>query len=170
MHAEANAWPYGAAERASCPEELVHWVARRPATGESFEAIVAPRHALCAKTAWHLGVPAAALLQGMTTDALHERWARFSRPDDVVCAWGGHPLALFEAAGGVLPSARVDLRRAARAYANVAVGTMDAFRESLDVEAPAPCASGRAGARLATLAAIASLLASEALAGVHHLA
>ena len=99
VHAEANAWPYGAAERASCPEELVHWVARRPATGESFEAIVAPRHALYAKTAWHLGVPATALLQGMTTDALHERWARFSRPDDVVCAWGAHPLALFEAAG-----------------------------------------------------------------------
>jgi DTW domain-containing protein YfiP len=160
VHAEANAWPYGAAERASCPEELVHWVARRPATGESFEAIVAPRHALCPKTAWHLGIPATALLQGTTTDALHERWARFSRPDDVVCAWGTHPLALFEAAGGVLPAARVDLRRAARAYSNVAVGTMDAFRESLEVEAPAPCASGRAGTRLATLAAIASLLAS----------
>ncbi len=160
VHAEANAWPYGAAERAAYPEELVQWVATRPATGESFEALVAPRHPLCSKTPWHLGIDAAAIERGMTLGALRERWAQFQRPDDVVCAWGTYPLAVFEGAGGVLPESRVDLRRAARSYSNVAVGTMDAFRDSLGLETPPPCATGRAGMRLATLAALASFFAS----------
>jgi DTW domain-containing protein YfiP len=160
VHAEANAWPYGSDERATCPEELVHWVATRPATGESFEAIVAPRHSLCAKTPWHLGIQDAELLRGMTPAALHASWARFARPTDVVCAWGSHTVALFEAVSGTLPPARVDLRHAARSYSNVAVGTMDDFRESLGLERPPPCAAGRAGERLATLSAIASFLAS----------
>ena len=126
VHAEANAWPYGVVERATCPEELVQWVATRPATGESFEALVAPRHLLCSKTPWHLGIDVAEILRGMTPGELGERWARFLRPGDVVCAWGTHPLALFEGVGGVLPAARVDLRRAARSYSNVLAGTMDA--------------------------------------------
>jgi DTW domain-containing protein len=160
VHAEANAWPYGVVERASCPEELVQWVATRPATGESFEALVAPRHLLCSKTPWHLGIDVAEILRGMTPGELLERWARFLRPGDVVCAWGTHPLALFEGLGGVLPASRVDLRRAARSYSNVSAGTMDAFRDRLGLDTPPPCGTGRAGARLATLAAITSFFAS----------
>jgi DTW domain-containing protein YfiP len=160
VHAEANAWPYGAPERTNCPEELVQWVAKRPATGESFEALVAPRHPLCSKTPWHLGISAPEILRGMTPDEMRERWAQFLRPDDVVCAWGRHPLTLFEGVGGSLPVTRVDLRRAARSYSNVAVGTMDACRDRLGLEAPPPCGTGRAGTRLATLAAIASFFAA----------
>jgi DTW domain-containing protein len=160
VHAEANAWPYGAGERAACPEELVQWVATRPATGESFEALVAPRQRLCSKTPWHLGVDAAEIGRGMTPGALLERWAQFVRPDDVVCAWGTYPLTLFEGVGGVLPGLCVDLRLAARSYGNVAVGTMDAFRDSLGLEPPPPCGAGRAGRRLATISAIASFFAS----------
>ncbi len=159
VHAEANAWPYGVAERATCPEELVQWVATRLTTGESFEALVAPRHRLCSNTPWHLGIGVAEILRGMTPAVLLERWAQFLRPDDVVCAWGTHPLDLFEGVGGVLPATRVDLRRAARSYSNRAAGTMDAFRESLGFDAPAPCGTGRAGARLATLSTIASFFA-----------
>jgi DTW domain-containing protein YfiP len=158
VHAEANAWPYGTPERASNPEELVQWAATRPATGESFEAFVAPVHALCDKTSWHLGVDAGTILGGATREALRDRWAQFLRPDDVVCGWGSHPLALFEAAGGLLPDARVDVRLAARVFTHEAVGTMDAFRERIGIE-PAPRAgAGRAGARLATLAAVTMFL------------
>lgn len=160
VHAEANAWPYGVPERAACPEELVQWVATRVATGESFEALVAPRQPLCSNTPWHLGIDGAEIQAGMTPAELHRRWAQFLRPDDVVCAWGTHPLALFEDAGGVLPATRVDLRRSARSYSNVAVGTMDAFRESLGLGSAPPRGTGRAGARLATLSTIASFLAS----------
>src|SRR5882724_6897632 len=39
-YGEANAWPYGSGE--SHPPEVVHWAAVRPATGERFEAYVAP--------------------------------------------------------------------------------------------------------------------------------
>jgi DTW domain-containing protein len=160
VHAEANAWPYGAGERATCPEELVHWVASRPATGESFEAVVAPRHLLCSKTPWHLGIDVAELLGGMTPGAMLERWAQFVRSDDVICAWGMHPLALFAGVGGVLPAVRLDLRRAARSYSNVAVGTMDAFRDSLGLPPAEICGAGRAGRRLATISAITSFFAS----------
>ncbi|HVV49570.1 MAG TPA: tRNA-uridine aminocarboxypropyltransferase, partial [Polyangia bacterium] len=41
LHGEANAWPAHLAGRS--PPELVHWLARRPHTGETFEAIIAPR-------------------------------------------------------------------------------------------------------------------------------
>jgi DTW domain-containing protein YfiP len=159
VHAEANAWPYHVTQRAAYPDELVQWVATRPATGESFEAMVAPRHPLCTNTPRHLGIEGDALLRGMTREILRVRWAAFQRPEDVVCAWGTHPVTLFEGAGGVLPATRVDLRRAARTYSNVAVGTMDACREGFGLTAPPPCGSGRAGQRLATLAAIASFFA-----------
>jgi DTW domain-containing protein YfiP len=160
VHAEANAWPYGVAERATCPEELVQWVATRPATGESFEALVAPRHRLCSNTPWHLGIDVAEILGGTTPGGLSKRWAQFVRPDDVVCAWGSHPIALFEGVGGALPAIRVDLRHVARAYSNVAAGTMDAFRDRLGLETPPPRGTGRAGRRLATLSAITWFFAS----------
>jgi len=44
------------------PAEIVHWLARRPATGESFEAVIAPRHALAPTTPFHLRLGSGELL------------------------------------------------------------------------------------------------------------
>src|SRR5205814_10036364 len=41
VHGEANAWPVRTPGRRA--PEIVHWVAWRPATGDTFEAVVAPR-------------------------------------------------------------------------------------------------------------------------------
>ncbi len=95
VHAEANAWPYGVVERATCPEELVQWVATRPATGESFEALVAPRHLLCSKTPWHLGIDVAEILRGMTPGEL-------ARTMGAVPATGRRRLRVGHASAGAL--------------------------------------------------------------------
>ena len=63
LFAEANAWTYGSPERSE-DEELVQWVAQRIATGETFDAFVAPRGALAPSTAFYLQVPAETITGG----------------------------------------------------------------------------------------------------------
>jgi DTW domain-containing protein YfiP len=154
VHAEADAWPYGAPNRE--PEVLIQWAACRVSTGETFEMLVSPRRPLCPTTAFHVGVDEAEIQAGTSRAALAEAWSRFVRPSDVICAWGDYAPLLFEREGGALPQARVDLRRAARLFACDRVGTMDAFCTQLALDPGEPRARGRAGRRLATLAAIAS--------------
>jgi len=48
---EANAWPY-LQGRPNIPDELVHWVAIRPSTGERFEQLATPEHGLSPNTAF----------------------------------------------------------------------------------------------------------------------
>src|SRR5690606_30087810 len=51
VYGEANAWPFGTPERAAGEDDLVHWVACRVSTGETFEAFVAPCGRLAPGTA-----------------------------------------------------------------------------------------------------------------------
>ncbi|HEY4184455.1 MAG TPA: tRNA-uridine aminocarboxypropyltransferase, partial [Polyangia bacterium] len=54
VQGEANAWPKRQNNR---PEpELVHWVASRPATGEVYEAVIAPREPLAPAAPGRLGI------------------------------------------------------------------------------------------------------------------
>lgn len=159
VHAESNAWPYESSERGDNPDELVQWVATRVATGEMFEAIVAPRRPLCPGTPWHIGISQEELLSGMTTDALHEAWSTYLRPSDVICTWGDFSVARFVAAGGSLPSARVDIRQVARFFISGRTGTIDALCTRLGTPPSPPRAAGRAGLRLASLAAVTSFFA-----------
>ena len=128
VHGEANAWPYGSAERASgCADELVHWVAQRPSTGEMLDVVLAPRHPLAPATRLHAGLSVETLAAGRTLAELEERWRAFRRETDVVCAWGHYATALFAGLGLPLPPERVDLRQAARVYARGKVGTLEDF-------------------------------------------
>jgi len=155
VHAEANAWPYEQwGHRDSSPDELVQWTACRPATGERFEAFLAPRGGLCDRTETHLRVPRAVLLGGSDPASFLESWSRFVRPNDVIVSWGFYGTNLFRHAGGTLPSTRVDMRLVARVFACAKVGTIEAFRGHLGMTPPAPLASGRAGVRLGDLVAI----------------
>jgi hypothetical protein len=157
---EVNAWPYGAAERGRFPEELVHWVAVRLATEETFECVLAPRHPLAPGTTRWVELAEDRITEGRTVSELGARWAAFSRETDVVASWGKYATNAFTAAGLRLSEARVDLREAARMWSRGKVGTIDDFlrvvggglvwRWSVD---------GRAGRRLAQIAAIADVLA-----------
>ena len=158
---EANAWPYRSKElRTSHREELVHWVAHRPATGETLDLIVRPRNPLAPSTPPHIGLTDEALMDGVSLDELFERWRAFVRDDDIVCSWGHYAVGIFGSAGGELPRARLDLRQVSRVLMRGRVGTMDAVLEKLAID-PASLGAlgrGRAGVRAAQLARIAALL------------
>jgi DTW domain-containing protein YfiP len=164
---EANAWPYrGRWRTRGCDEpaapavpggeptdELVHWVAHRVATGETFERIVAPAGPLSSSTAFHIELAEAAILGGAPRGELGARFARFARPADLLCAWGHHGLDLgldLAIAAGVAPAARLDLRAAAHRVANRKLGSLEEYAATLGPP-PAPLAPGRAGRRLALL-------------------
>lgn len=149
---EANAWPYRSGERPDEPErrdELVHWVAHRVATGETFGLIVAPERPLSPSTAFHIDLPEDGLRRGAPRSELAPRFARFARPTDLLCAWGHHGLDLGIAAG-LPPAERLDLRAEARRIANQKLGSLEAYAAAIGPP-PAPLAPGRAGRRLALL-------------------
>jgi DTW domain-containing protein YfiP len=139
----------GAEPRRDPRDELVHWVAYRVATGESFERIVAPEHPLSPSTAFHIGLAGAAILGGAPRGELAEHYTGFARPTDLWCAWGHHGLDLAIAAG-VAPAERLDLRAAAHRVANRKLGSLEAYAATLGPP-PAPLAPGRAGRRVALL-------------------
>ena len=162
---EANAWPYPAADAAEnrdprgprshrdrerrSRDELVHWVAHRVATGETFELIVAPERPLSPSTSFHIELTDETLLAGASRAELAEQFARFLRPSDLLCAWGHYGLDLA-IASGVAPGERLDLRAAAHRVAHRKLGNLEDYASSLGAS-PGPLARGRAGRRLAML-------------------
>jgi hypothetical protein len=152
LHGEANAWP--ARRPGGHPAEIVHWVARRARTGETFEAIIAPRRPLAPAIPRHIRIPAERLAEGESWESFTTRWSAFARADDVICAWGRYPLDLLEREGVILPATRVDIRPAASVFLGARPGTVEECTTRMGVEAQDPFALGRAGARLAALSAI----------------
>ena len=162
---EANAWPYRCAERAtSAPDELVHWVAHRLGTGETFELVVRPEHALAPRTPSYVGLSEEALASGATSADLATRWRAFVKDTDVVCSWGRYATTLFASTGAYLPAEQIDLRQVARVFARGKVGTLDEFVARIAIaparmHAPPP---GRAGMRLAQITGVARHLGAAA--------
>lgn len=150
--AEANAWPYRDVPD-HVPDELVHWVAHRPATDETFDAIAAPTRPLSPSTSFHTRLSADELHAGTTRDALVEAYAAFARPTDVVCAWGHFGPRLFLAGGGHVPLPIVDVRAAAQRVARKKFGSLEDFAATIG-SVPAPVGRGRAGQRAALLAQV----------------
>jgi len=145
--AEANAWPYTVrANEPSLRDELVHWAAFRPATGETFSFVVAPRGALAPGTVPHTRLDEATLRAGGTVEELHARWRTFVRDTDVICSWGRYETNLFAAAGGMLPPGQLDLRHVARDVSNGSVGTLAHYRDTIG---PARAGAGEGAATLA---------------------
>jgi DTW domain-containing protein YfiP len=152
LHGEANAWP--ARGPVAHPAEIVHWVARRARTGETFEAIIAPRRPLAPAIPGHIRIPRERLAAGESWDSFRARWAAWSRPEDVACAWGRYPLDVLEGEGVALPAARIDVRPAAGRFLGTRTGSVEDCTARLGVAVADPFAIGRAGARLAALSAI----------------
>jgi tRNA-uridine aminocarboxypropyltransferase len=152
VHGEANAWP--ARRPGGHPPEIVHWVARRAASGETFEAIIAPRRPLAPAIPGHIGVSQARLADGESWASFHARWTAFARDADVICTWGRYAPDLLESEGLALSTARIDARPAVGMCFGIRAGAIDDCAARLGIAAPAPFAMGRAGARLAALSAI----------------
>ena len=153
VQGEANGWP--ARDPARQDPETVHFVAHRPATGERFEARIAPRRPLAPMTPHHVGLPAPELRAGGTVEAWHAAWQAFARPHDVVVQWGSFATNLATDEGLPLATRRIDLR-GELSYAGIRPrgGTLDASVAQLGASVAPVEFAGRAGQRLAQLQAV----------------
>ena len=140
--AEANAWPKHAR-----PDELVQVALHRVATGETFTAIIAPAGELAPSTTFHAEIDEPTLRAGSPRTDVLDALARWLRPTDVVCAWGHYAVELI----GL--RTELDLRHAAQRREQRKVGSLEDYGRALDVQPP-PLAPGRAGRRLALIAAL----------------
>src|SRR6185436_16628558 len=142
---------------------LVHWVARRSSTGETFDFVIAPQHPLAPSTPIHTPLSAEILAAGGTRAELVDRWRSFIRETDVVCSWGRYGTSLLAGAGGHLPAERLDLRQIARVFTRGRVGTLEGFAASLGICSSSELvARGRAGVRLGQVADIAGYFSAAA--------
>jgi DTW domain-containing protein len=165
VEGEANAWPRRDAGRP--PPEIVHWVAHRPATGQTFEVVVAPRRPLSPAAPAQIDLPVARLAGGMTIEAWHAAWAAFLRDGDQLVMWGSFARDLGARDGLDLSAAQVDLRRDVVGLLRVPrrrgetvltprarVGAVDTAAAVLGVSPRDLGVAGRGGRRLAALVGI----------------
>ena len=158
VQGEANGWPVHAPVRHD--SETVQFVACRPATGEVYQQLVAPRH-LAPSTASHIGVPAERLLAGATIDEWHRSWQAFVRPDDVLVQWGVFHVRLAAAEGLPLPVKRVELRAEIVRSLGHRVGTLEACTQRFGASETPLGVEGRGGRRLAALVGLLRVLCAQ---------
>jgi DTW domain-containing protein YfiP len=145
---EANAWPYKK-DASHEPDELVHWVAVRVATGERFEQLAAPRNRLSPNTAFHARLDAATLGAAGSREALFAAFAAFTRPSDIIAAWGHYGPNLYRECGGTL-APHHDLRALCQRLVNKKFGSLEDAAGSVGPPRE-PLGMGRGGVRLAAL-------------------
>lgn len=153
---EANAWPYREGRHRE-RDELVHWVAQRPSTGETFAGLAAPTHGLAPSTARNLKVAPEDIVAAPRRAALYEAFANFVRPTDILCTWGGHSLRLYRGGGGELALPELDLRPLLAEVLKRRVPTLEVYAAQIGLPLASP--EGRAGYRLASLVAAVRLAA-----------
>jgi len=155
-YGEANAWP--SRTPGAPPPEVIHWLALRPATGERFEAIVAPRTPLAPSFTHHTSLSRERALAGEPLGAFRSRWQAFLRPDDRLACWGFFAPELL-AGAGITPPDRLDLRAATIQHLGDNPGALPSVVSRLGAQVDPPWAAGRAGTRIAQISAIARAIA-----------
>ena len=151
VQGEANAWPRLHPDRS--PPETVHWLARRMSSGESFEAVIAPRHRLAPSTCHHIGLSAETLAAGESWDSFVARFRTFLRPTDVLVYWGHFSLAILIADGYVVEHPHLDARLVASKVLARRAGTVEECVAQMEIPALTSWAAGRGGVRIAGLCA-----------------
>ena len=163
VHGEANAWPCRHPERTA--PEIVHWLARRLPSGETFESVMAPRGRLAPSTCHHIRLSAAVLAAGESWGAFAARFHDFLRPRDVLVSWGHFPLATLAQDGWQLEHERLDARAIAGNALRRRTGAVEECAEAMHVGKVTPWAQGRGGARLASLCAVVERLGAWPVGG-----
>lgn len=149
LYADANAWALGTGPGGE--DELVQLAAVRVATGERFEALVAPRRPLAPGVAMHLELPEDRLLAGEQIAEALARFEAFLRPDDLFCGWGPYAMKLLKREGAARRDF-ADLRLSCAHSLRRRPGGVEQAVRLLGGEAlPAAVGEGRAGRRLACL-------------------
>ena len=161
IQGEANGWP--ARDPARHDPEIVHFVACRPATGERYEAVVAPRHPLAPLTPQHLELPAARLAAGDSVESWRRSWQAFCPPDSVVVQCGAFYARLAAADGLALPARRIDLRgELTHSSLRARCATLEDCTAQLNLSIAPLALDGRGGRRLSALVALVTAIAGGA--------
>jgi tRNA-uridine aminocarboxypropyltransferase len=150
-YGEANAWTRGSELGGAA--EIVHWVAERVATGERFEAMIAPRRPLSPSFTLHTRMPAEVVLSGESLAEFRERWSAFVRSSDLLVGWGFYASERLAAEDVSLPE-RLDLRLLARRQLRKKTGEVAACAAELGAVVPEAWARGRGGERLSAAVAV----------------
>lgn len=161
LHAEANTHacedhvPVG-------PPELLQLVAERIATGERFEALLAPRRPMAPTVPQHLELPIDRFEHGEAVADALARFRTFLRPDDRLCCWARFATDVLRAEGHEVPEF-VNLRDAAARALERSPGGPEQAAQALatGAEPRRPWTAGRAGRRLAALATIVDQLLAD---------
>jgi DTW domain-containing protein YfiP len=163
---EANAWPHRDRRH---EDELVRWIAYRPATREIFDAIARPMNPLAPLTTARLGLDERTLLAGSTMADVVEMWRAFARETDVVCTWSKYGARMFATAGAQMPARTLDLRDVVRVVDGVRPGALEAYEpagrgddHAMHGRGLVTWPEGRGGLRVARLAAILAHLRAKA--------
>ena len=149
FYAEANAHPL----ESGIPPELVHLVAVRYATGERFEAVIAPEQPLAHSTPLHVELTEEELRAGEPRAEALARFEAFLRPDDELTVWTTFALDLLWNGGLARRAARNVRLATARALKGKAGGVEQAV-ELLKAPQVATWARGRAGRRISALESV----------------
>ena len=153
IQGEANGWPVHHPDRQD--PEMVHFVACRPASGETYEAVVAPRRPLAPQTPHHIELPVERLRHGHSVDDWRRSWQAFSRPDDLLVQWGTFYANLARSDGVALPQQRIDLRgELTQSSLRQRGGTLEECVARLGAPVISLGLDGRGGRRLAALVAV----------------
>ena len=152
IHGEANAWSRKHPDHRDA--EMVHWLAERVATGERFEAIIAPRGKLSPTSGSHIDLPDATILAGETWSDFVARWRAFLRPTDLLLTWGHFALATLAKDGFSDPPPHIDLRPIAGNILGRRTGTLEDCASRMELPLPKAWGQGRGGRRLARFLAI----------------
>lgn len=155
IHVEVNGYPR--ANHVPSPPELVHMVAQRVATGETFEAIVAPQRTLAPNVPFHIDLEAAQVLAGETLARALTRWDSFARTGDVLCGWGDFTRTVLEAAESVKRD-WLDLRLLVARRQQKNPGGPSSAAQGLGAPPVGRAAPGRAGRTVTELAQIVGAL------------
>ncbi len=165
VQGEANAWALK--DPHYCEPSIVYWVAHRPASGETYEALIKPTGAIAPMTPRHSGLSENQLLAGVTREAWQRSWQDFFRPDDLVLQWGYFYSGVAQREGLALPGVPLDLRVFSAQALRRRCGTMDDLlrRVGDGCEVVDLGLQGRAGQRLSALVALVKALSSDGGSG-----
>lgn len=158
-YGEANAWPRGTP--LGPHPELLHWAAERLATGERFEAFIAPEHPLAPSFTRHTGLAADVFRTAESFASFSERWRAFVRGDDLLCGWGYFSSELLRTRGATVPR-RFDVRHGVRQFLRIKPGDITQVAARLEAAVAEPWVAGRTGIRLAALRSIVRNLSDRA--------
>jgi DTW domain-containing protein YfiP len=158
-YGETNAWPRDTPLGSEA--EVLHLVLERVASGERFEAFIAPRRPLSPSFTHHTGIPNERVLGADSFAAFLARFHAFVRPSDVLAGWGYFWSEALAREGVTLPE-QLDLRAVAREHLRERTGDVLDCAQKLGADPVAPWAAGRTGRRAAGALAVARALVRAA--------